>query len=227
MGKGRKKIDEEVMDKHHSNLMRNNALYLAQLVLPYDAFNSTQQQNLRFYYLHEYWGVEQSVIAEWFQLSQPTVSRKLSEARKYLSEHGLNQIKFMERSIKESASYLAYVLMGLPREIMTDLQVYSFLTYILGLDFTHTFFRECMTSQAQNKIRALHDLGIRNKAIEKAFNRSQGNVSMALKRSDDSHKRIERSYRYKFESPKDFVLIKSEDAPTFRKLLLAGGQDND
>jgi predicted transcriptional regulator len=180
--------------------------------------NKIEDQETRLLYLKDCWGLDQVTIAELENLTQPNVSRYMKKARETKAAKDL--------ILDFTAEELKFV-QSLPREIITDMQLISFYTYILKLKISHPFFLNL--SDESLKISALASLGIMNKHLENMFGKSQAAVSMIIKRTSDRATKVQRSMRfdtssivYKIEKiiPNDKLL----PVDMSKKFTLAGGQ---
>lgn len=149
-------------------------------------------QDLRILYLKDVWGLDQQVIAELEGISQSLVSRKITEGRRQFTRP---DIQNLNASIDWTIEELLF-LQQLPREIIKDIPLVSFIIYILGIKLTHPFY--FLYDNDNVSMAALHSLGIQNKRIQELFKKTQPTVSMAVKRNLDRALKIEKDTRYSF-----------------------------
>jgi hypothetical protein len=171
-----------------------------------------ENTHIRFMYLKDVWGLEQSLIGELEGVSQSYVSKVIIEGRKTVSRETF--IHATERLFTgEEIKFIQY----LPRVILSDMQCLAFIQDILGIKPLHPFFINYTTSE-NIRIAALATLGIQNKRLMEIFKKNQPTISMVVKRNGDRVLGMDRSNRYDVELDYRFEVQKTEF--TFKK---AGG----
>ena len=152
--------------------------------------NKIENHRIRFLYLKDVWGMEQSLIAELEGVSQSYVSRELIEVRKTVSRETFEELT-KDLYTPEEIEYIQ----RLPREIIKDMPVLAFIEDILGVHPTHPFFTIFDTSVGI-RMAALSSLGIQNKCLMKLFGKNQSTTSMTVKRYAKRALELERLNRY-------------------------------
>lgn len=171
---------------------------------------SIEDKHLRLLYLKEVWGLPQHLISECEGIGQPTVSQTLKEA---YFKHGsgditeLKEITYTEEEIKS--------IQLLPRTIIKDLQVMSFVNNILGIEVDHPFYEKLNTTL---RIVALNSLGVQQKHIAKIFNRTQSSISMTIHRTNENV--LDREFYYRDKLMHTFKFKPKKQQTT---LIQAGG----
>lgn len=175
--------------------------------------------DLRILYLKNVWGCDQATIAECEKSSQPMISRQLSKAKLKFSERDIENLAVLSFSVEE----LKYV-QSLPRNVLPDAQLISFIHDILKINISHPFY-SAFGHGDNIKITALSQLGIMNKRIEKIYNKTQAGVSMIIKRNLERAAQIERPMRYDLESSVYTIEPITKTTQASDKFTLAGGQN--
>lgn len=161
-------------------------------------------ENVRLLYLKDVWGLEQTVIGELEDKSQSYISKTLVSARKSIPQ----QVFDIQTENLFSAAEIEY-LQFLPRSIVMDLPILSFIKDVLQVEPIHPFF--IFYDDAVNvRIAALSSLGIQHKCLQKLFGKSQPTISMIVKRNRNKAITFERANRYEKQSdyklkPKKYV----------------------
>jgi hypothetical protein len=175
-----------------------------------------QDQHKRIKYLKNVWGLDQITIGECEGLTQPSVSRLLTEANILVPDSNINELKqtslFQPHEIRW--------LQSLPREVLSDIQLIAFVENILEIYPLHSFYTN-FESGISLRIAALSSLGVQNKCLQAMFNKSQPTISMTAKRNMERMLKMERYNRYEFPGELTFKQI-GVNAP--QKFYLAGGQ---
>jgi hypothetical protein len=173
--------------------------------------NRIKDQQLRMLYFNTAWGLNQAAIADIEGCSQQHVSAQIIKGR-------MNSSKLIEDTLdlQFTVDEIRYIQF-LPREIIKDVEVVSFVNNILGLEVYHPFYQH-YDHVASMRIAALAGLGVQNKHLERMFNRSQSGVSMIIKRYQTKLD-VERPNRYDATAPFQLAVQKRKT-----NFLLAGGQ---
>jgi hypothetical protein len=185
-----------------------------------DIRNKIPIDDIRYLYLRDIWGMEQTAIAKCEYRSQGFISTALKQARG----------RIPEQSFKDNINNLFSVdeikkLQFMPRIIIGDVQVMSFIMDVLGLEIAHPFF-QFYVYQTNTRITALAKMGVRQVRLQEIFNKNQSTISMTIKRLQDSVEKYESSSRY--DSTADYKLLpkttKQAIVVSQNKFIPAGGQ---
>lgn len=172
-----------------------------------------QDQKLRILYLRDVWGLSQALIGECEGIkSQSNTSRLIKEAQMY---YGTTDIK-NTAAIQFQPEEIKYIQM-LPRTIINDTQIIAFVNNILGINVVHPFY-SVFNHNANVRIAALSDLGIRNKQLQIIFKKTQPSISMIIKRNIQRSREIERVSRYD-----QTALFRIEPQVYKQSFIMAGG----
>ena len=171
-----------------------------------------EDTHIRFLYLKDVWGLEQSVIGELEGFSQSYISKELRAARAYVSRE-----TFIQATENLFTSDEIKFIHQLPREILPDMVCIAFIENLLGIKPVHPFFDFYDTSD-NVRIAALAYLGIQQTRLVQIFKKNQTTISMIVKRSMDRVLEMERLNRY--EQTMDY---RFEIVPQQYTFKLAGG----
>lgn len=167
-------------------------------------------KHVRVLYLKEVWGIPQALIGECEELKQSSISRIIKEAK---IKCNIQDIRLL--SLQDFDSDDIKKLQSLPREILTDIQLISFVQNILGMNVLHPFY-EYFYGGHKIRITALAALGIQQVHLEKLFNKSQSTISTMVKNTNEKDIKQERDMRYNIteslkivprENPNPFIVV--------------------
>jgi hypothetical protein len=170
---------------------------------------------IRYLYLKDVWGLEQTLIGELEGMSQSYVSKVIMNARKNIPR------ETYESAISDlfSPEEIQYIHM-LPREILPDIPAIAFINNLLGVYPIHPFF-DYIETTINARIAGLAWLGVMNKRIVEIFDKNQPTVSMIVKRQTDRIIKMERPNRY--DKVTHYRL--HEHIKPYTKFIKAGGQN--
>lgn len=175
---------------------------------------------IRYLYLRNVWGMEQTAIAECEGKSQASISLALKQATASVPNQS-----FKDNTANLFTAEELKNIQSLPREIIGDVQLIAFVNDILGLDVIHPFF-QFYTYKSQTRIAALSTMGVRQARLMEVFNKNQSTISLIIKRLKDSIEKYEHESRY--DSTAEYKLavksVKETIVVAQNKFIPAGGQ---
>lgn len=144
-----------------------------------------ENEHQRLLYLSQVWGLQQLDIADIEGISQPQISRVIGVVKQYGVE--IPKPVFTDLDLQR--------LHDLPREVLSDIALISFVQDVLKLDSWHVFYQWLGTPS--QRMAALSTIGIKNMRIAEIFGKTSGTVSVATKRFQKQVSLVERPNRNK------------------------------